>query len=549
MINLHALGSITLAAALCGGAIAEAPIGTTMTYQGQLQQGGQLVDGFADFVFTLHDQSVGGMQIGPTLSAPTVAVEQGVFTVLLDFGPGAFDGNERWLQIAARTPAGSGLFIPLNPRQPVTTAPYALYALDAPPTPWSLIPEIPEGFLDGIDNDTQYSFSGGLQLDRGTNQVGISFGSGVTLTPEGGLTLSSDGFSNGQFMAWNGSSWGPASYVGGAGIAITGLTVSVAPSGVATSMIANGAVTTDKIADGTIATVDLANNAVTTAKMADGAVTGGKIADGTILAADLASNAVTTVKISSSAVTVDKVANGAINSAKLASDAASLAKVSNGVCSIAGNVLNMFNGGCEIFGPTPYVDWRFNNGVGNPNGDYSIRAISDAESQLRFQNANNPALLVLRPGGRVGIGTASPSQTLHVVGNALKTEGGSSWLTPSDARIKRNIQPLEGALDIMLALRGVTFEYIESEELPTGEQMGVIAQEVMQVVPEWVSVADDGMLAVGYTGFEALTIESFKSVVEENRRLEAMVDTLRDDVRRLEARLEALAALLAEGNR
>ena len=62
-------------------------------------------------------------------------VTAGLFTVALnaggEFGANAFSGNARWLQIAVRSPAGGGGFTTLAPRQPLTAAPHALFALNA----------------------------------------------------------------------------------------------------------------------------------------------------------------------------------------------------------------------------------------------------------------------------------------------------------------------------------------------------------------------------------------------------------------------------------
>jgi len=80
----------------------------------------------ADFEFALFDAADGGLQIGATISADDVGLVNGLFTISLDFGPAAFNGDARWIKVAVRSPAGAGGFTTLAPRQPFTAAPYAL---------------------------------------------------------------------------------------------------------------------------------------------------------------------------------------------------------------------------------------------------------------------------------------------------------------------------------------------------------------------------------------------------------------------------------------
>ncbi|CAG0932330.1 hypothetical protein TFLX_02541 [Thermoflexales bacterium] len=105
------------------------PVGPVFTYQGQLKNDGWPITGNCDFQFSLWDSpsNLTG-QIGPMQARPGVPLNHGLFTVQLDFGPDAFGGEARWLEIAARCPAGSGSYITLTPRQPLTPTPYALYS-------------------------------------------------------------------------------------------------------------------------------------------------------------------------------------------------------------------------------------------------------------------------------------------------------------------------------------------------------------------------------------------------------------------------------------
>lgn len=102
--------------------------GTGFTYQGQLKQQGAPVDGLNDVTFTLFDLPSGGNPIGNPFAVNDLVVSNGLFAVTLDFGVGAFNGAPRWLQIDLRPGQSVGAFTPLSPRQPLTPAPYAIFA-------------------------------------------------------------------------------------------------------------------------------------------------------------------------------------------------------------------------------------------------------------------------------------------------------------------------------------------------------------------------------------------------------------------------------------
>ena len=170
---------LTLAVSL---AFAQAPLSTAFTYQGQLKSEGQPYTGTCDFQFGLYNVPTGGMSLGD-LILPSVPLTEGYFTVQLDFGADAFTGEERWLDISMRCPAGTGDYTQLQPRQELTAAPYALYATSAEAAqtavyassadsvPWTGISGMPAGFADGIDNDTTYAAGTGLTLSGTTFAV------------------------------------------------------------------------------------------------------------------------------------------------------------------------------------------------------------------------------------------------------------------------------------------------------------------------------------------------------------------------------------------
>lgn len=148
-------------------------LGKAFTYQGYLEDNGSPVDDTCDFRFTLFDAATGGTQVGTTETESNVTVSNGRFSILLNnadqFGPDAFTGQRRWLEVAVSCPAGAGSYTTLSPRQRLTSTPYALSL-----SPGATITgAAPDGILnlsnssgDGIDitsaaNDGVYVASAG----------------------------------------------------------------------------------------------------------------------------------------------------------------------------------------------------------------------------------------------------------------------------------------------------------------------------------------------------------------------------------------------------
>ena len=203
------------------------------------------------------------------------------------------------------------------------------------------------------------------------------------------------------------------------------------------------------------------------------------------------------------------------------------------------------------------------------SGNVQINAYqpnSDIELTVESANLSNPnADIELLParssltpfGFDISVGGASPSNltfgiyqtpdgtsfnqflgldasgNLSIAGGTATKPGGGSWSAPSDARLKRDIQPLNHMLDRLLQLRGVTFEYKQPDNSlhPPGRHTGFIAQEVRQVFPDWVGQTPDGYLTVGPKGFEAMTVEALRELRSEKDA----------EIAELRTRLDALA--------
>ncbi|MBM4252507.1 MAG: tail fiber domain-containing protein [Deltaproteobacteria bacterium] len=110
--------------------------------------------------------------------------------------------------------------------------------------------------------------------------------------------------------------------------------------------------------------------------------------------------------------------------------------------------------------------------------------------------------------GNVGIGTSVPAYTFHVNGSIA---GVGSYNALSDIRYKKEVLSLVDSLDKILAVRGVSYKWIDESQFGGEKQIGVIAQELESVIPEVVTTGDDGVKRVKYNDLIPVLIEAFKT--------------------------------------
>ena len=103
--------------------------GTAFTYQGNLDSSNAPANGNYDLLFTLYSTNSGGDAIAGPITNSATFVTNGLFTTVIDFGTGVFNGNPRWLEIGVQTNGGTA-FTTLTPRQQLTATPYAVLAGD-----------------------------------------------------------------------------------------------------------------------------------------------------------------------------------------------------------------------------------------------------------------------------------------------------------------------------------------------------------------------------------------------------------------------------------
>jgi len=188
----------------------------------------------------------------------------------------------------------------------------------------------------------------------------------------------------------------------------------------------------------------------------------------------------------------------------------------------------------------------------------------DASDSNKFKIANGGSwnnlsagarLTINNSNGYVGIGTSTPGANLEINGPGSNTlriratgspnywdifqnyagadnaftylyNGGvvakvlttGAWQQLSDSDLKENISPLENPIEKIKAISGIKFTW-KNTELSADEQVGVLAQEVEQVLPQAVSTNDEGNKMISYASLIPLLIEAVK---EQQKTIEAL---------------------------
>lgn len=132
---------------------------------------------------------------------------------------------------------------------------------------------------------------------------------------------------------------------------------------------------------------------------------------------------------------------------------------------------------------------------------------------------NNDALTI-QNNGNVAIKTTAASYALDVLGTIRAT---GDVIAYSDSRVKNNVQPITNALQKVISLRGVSYTRKDMDDKST--KIGVIAQEVLPVLPEVVSKDDNGNYSVSYGNMVGLLIEAIK---EQQKEIDELKYLLKD---------------------
>lgn len=551
-----------LAIALAGGAHAE-----TLAWQSLLEDAGVSADGRYDFQVTLHADRASKDALGTALTFHGVNVKDGQFELPLELTEWQQAQPELWLQLAVRD-SGTGAFEKLPQRDLAKGAPAACWG-----TSGNSGLSSPANFLGTLDstplNLRVNNQRVGFFSMQGAASPSVVFGYLSNQSLAQGSAISGGGafgFTNISRDQYGAIGGGRDNITGTANADLTDAEFATIGGGQANRAMALNAT----VAGGGGNQVQAANGFIGGGITNSVSGLGGTIAGGSNNSAG--QRATVGGGIQNAASGVGSTIPGGVNN--LASGASSFA---------AGNFARAIHDGAFVWADNVNANFasarpnqvrmRAANGMhlvganlnvnvdalagGDPvdlvieSGDAQIYLMSDNGgnfgSVLALGEVNNSTFvngwgLVRETTGNGGdlrftFGTNANTSLnttrveFRTDGTVFKSGGGNTWDQVSDARLKHDVQPIEGALDRLLRLRGVRFHYSVAAlpggvELPQDEQTGFLAQEVQEVFPDWVHESREGYLSVGERGTTALLVEALRELTERNAALEARIVAL-----------------------
>ena len=154
------------------------------------------------------------------------------------------------------------------------------------------------------------------------------------------------------------------------------------------------------------------------------------------------------------------------------------------------------------------------------------------DKKMTFPASHTADKIVMYRGGNEKIGTEANTLLFTADNHKFKDAAGTVNLSldnagnlsatadviafaSSDKRLKDNLKPIENSLEKVSKLSGYEFDWNDKQDTYQGHDVGVIAQEVEEVLPEVVTTRDSGYKAVKYEKLVPLLIESIKELKEE----------------------------------
>jgi hypothetical protein len=553
------LKSVALAVFLAAGAAPALAQGTAITYQGKLENDGSPVNGPINFQFRLYTAATGGTQVGDTVIQTNATVADGLFTLPLDFGVDPYTfGRPLFLDILVNDPAFTTVFTALGARQRITSAPFSLATRGMNVNAAGDI-----ALLDGAARSIGMPVAsptgngGSLSILAGDSNPNAAFATlGGDLILEAGSCFNADqpAATPGNVIIRSGGNFFDTGFDFG-GLPNGGDIIFEAGAQLNSSVERMRLTQAGALGLGTI---ERGGNPATAPQYklhvyGSGTTTSIQAPYGMFETEDGTFGPQVRLKHGGQGGQ-----EWVINSAGSGNGpSGSLLFVRNGSANIPLAISPTDNVGIGTAAPTARLhnagttrldqELQFGaqtwNGTTGTNAKFSRFPGSPTTSSniyLDLSSENTSAFIISRNG--------NDRFQFETNGNAFKP-GGGAWGVLSDERTKTDIQPMTGTLDKLLKLKGHAYtykpEFVEDGRALPGTQIGLVAQEVETVFPDWVTTGADGLKQVTERSTTALMVEALRDLrAEKDAEIatkDAQIATLEQRLARIEALLNAAA--------
>ncbi len=496
---------------------------TTFTYQGRLSDSSMAANGSYDLSFALYDAAAGGTQIGAAITRPAVTVSNGIFTVQLDFGAAAFPGANRFLEIAVKRPSDAN-FTTLTPRQPVTSTPYAIRAASS-------------ATANAATNAANLGGTAASQFVQ-TNDTRLS----DARTPTAGSANYIQNTTTQQTADFNVSGTGEANIFNArTQFNFGGSRVLGVPNSTSLTVGLNaGNVLGSGNTDNTFVGSNTGVNCQTSEAL-------GKCLGNTYLGRNAGTSQITGIDNTFIGIDTGNVSSGGNNNVigggsnnTLIGARATLFDNSLDHAVAIGADSVAVGSNIIVLGRRSGADTVFAPGLLNVNGGISSLsriqadggiALSDSDIRLRGADDSSHRILYNSIINGIEFQAFDEFRWTNIRTNAIVMKLSSTgdlaikgnYNRFSDARYKTNVQIIANPLDSIRRLRGVTFNWIP-EFNNSANQIGFIAQEVEQVLPELVHTDKEGFKSVAYSDAVPVLVEAVKEqqtqIETQNQKIE-----------------------------
>jgi hypothetical protein len=182
-------------------------------------------------------------------------------------------------------------------------------------------------------------------------------------------------------------------------------------------------------------------------------------------------------------------------------------------------------------------DGKVSVGDTDPVGRFEVKANLTDSEVLEVENSSEISLFRVSQNGDIRAGTFSlttgtSTRQLYV------TSAGVLTTSSSDARLKTNIEVIPNALQKVMGLRGVTYNWKDGRD--TTRVLGMIAQEMLKVAPELVFQNNNGYYGIHYAETTGLLVEAIKEQQKVIEQLKAEQTATSSLLRQLQLDLQSI---------